>query len=303
MENAPVNFFAVPHTGLYVTVLAAAFILCGLWFILSAQKKKLPAPAAPVCLATALLAGGFLARLLYLTVEVGSLPLIAEMFMKPEDVREFGFAGAVLGLILSVWATQKLFHTKGLSDAAALPALLMVLLARLAEVFVPFGTGKYIESPLFQWMPLCMPDGFGSWQLSVFLLEALWALFSLVYVKKRTEHRFAAAVCCYHAGQMFFESLRAESLRYGFVRVSQLIAAIVLFALLILMSRGQKKRWQRIALYLACIALYIAFEFGLDRLPWPSIILRAAMALTSLTIFQTVMGAIRSSVLQERTSA
>lgn len=133
MENAPVNFFAVPHTGLYVTVLAAAFILCGLWFILSAQKKKLPAPAAPVCLATALLAGGFLARLLYLTVEVGSLPLIAEMFMKPEDVREFGFAGAVLGLILSVWATQKLFHTKGLSDAAALPALLMVLLARLAS--------------------------------------------------------------------------------------------------------------------------------------------------------------------------
>lgn len=301
MEHTP-GFFAVPHPAFYMAALAAAFLGCGLWFAVSAQKKKLPAFSAPLALLIALLAGGFLARLLYLLVEIGDLPLVAEMFFRPEDVREFGFAGAVLGAVFALWLTQKLFHVKGLADAAALPGLTMVLLARLAEIFVPFGTGKYIEAPLLQWVPLCLPDGFGSWQLSVFLFEAAWALFSLFYVKKQALHRFAAALCCYHAGQMFLESLRAESLRYGFVRVSQLIAAVVLFALLILMGRGQKKNLQRILIYLGCVILYIAFEFGLDRLPWPALILRTAMAAAGITILLTVMGAIRGHTSSERTS-
>ncbi len=301
MEHASVSFFAVPHPDFYMAALAAAFLACGLWFIVSAQRKKLPAACAPSALVIALLAGGFLARLLYLLVEIGDLPLIAEMFFRPEDVREFGFAGAVLGVVFALWFTQKLFRIQGLADAAALPMLTMVLLARLAEIFVPFGTGKYVEAAFLQWVPLSLPDGFGSWQLSVFLFEAAWALFSLFYVKKQKQRRFAAALCCYHAGQMFWESLRAESLRYGFVRVSQLIAAVVLFALLILTGRGQKSQLKRILIYLGCVMLYIAFEFGLDRLPWPALILRAAMAATGVVILLTVMRAIRGNISPERT--
>lgn len=294
MPNEAVSFFAVPHPGLYLLGLALSFAVSGLWLVLAARKRGLPRAAAPVCLMLALLLGGFLARLLYLAVEVGEWPFIVQMFFRPEDAREFGFAGAALGLMAAVWATQKLLKADGLSEAAALPALLMAMLARLCEVFVPFGTGEYVETPLLQWVPAALPDGFGSWLLSVFLLEGLWALWSLFFVRGFSRRRFAAAVLCYHAGQMFLESLRAESLRWGFIRVSQLIAACVLFALLWYAGRGQKKQWRRMAVFLGCIALYIGCEFGLDRLPWPHYILRTAMLAVSALIFRTLLGAVRS---------
>lgn len=293
------TFFALPHPQLYLLCLAAAFLLCAALLLRKAPHQR---AAAGCFVALALLLGAFFARFLFLIVKTSDLAMTAQWFFAPEDVREFAFSGAVLGVIAALWASQKLFKIDALWDAAAVPCMLMVLIARLAEIFVPFGVGDYVDAPALWWVPLCMPDGFGSWLLSIFLFEALWALFSLVYVKKQKAHRFFSAVLCYHVGQMFFESLRSETLRYGFVRVSQVIAACVLFILLCIMGRGQKGFVRRVLITLLCIALYVGFEFGLDRLPWPHIILRTAMVATSAVLFYTIRGDAHGQTPEERTT-
>lgn len=161
-------FFATPKPLGYLCTLGVGFVVSALWFFIRARKEKAPA-AAMAALVLSLVLGGLFARLLYLLVEVGELPFVAEAFLHPEDVREFSFSGAILGVVLAAWLAEKGFGAKGLMNALAAPGLLMISIARLAECFVPFGTGQYLNGGFMQFFPLAMPDGYGEWMLSVWL--------------------------------------------------------------------------------------------------------------------------------------
>lgn len=293
-------FFSTPHPDYYLIALGVSALLCALWFVRRAAKKGVSPAASLTALGLGALLGALAARALYLLVEVGDTQLMAEMFFAPEDVREFGFAGALLGMLLGGCLAEKMFKAKGLLNALAAPGLMMIALARLAECFVPFGSGKYMEAGALQFFPLSMPDGYGEWMLSVWLLEALWALGSLFYLLKRKNAPSPAdmllALTLYHGGQIYLESLRAESLSYGFIRVSQLLAAVMLFLVLLRCAGQLRERkndlGKRIGMYLVCVALYIAAEFALDRLTWPDIIVRLLMVPLTLFVLWTVLGAV-----------
>lgn len=290
-------FFATPKPLGYLCTLGVGFVVSALWFFIRARKEKAPA-AAMAALVLSLVLGGLFARLLYLLVEVGELPFVAEAFLHPEDVREFSFSGAILGVVLAAWLAEKGFGAKGLMNALAAPGLLMISIARLAECFVPFGTGQYLNGGFMQFFPLAMPDGYGEWMLSVWLLEALWALGSLWYVVKRknapSKVDMLLAITLYHGGQVYLESLRAESLSYGFIKIAQLFAAFVLFFVLLRCAKaGQKKGMgKRMLAYIVCVLLYIAAEFALDRLTWPNYIVRLMMVPLTIAVLYIVLDAV-----------
>lgn len=290
-------FFATPKPLWYLCTLGVGFVVSALWFFIRARKEKAPA-AAMAALVLSLVLGGLFARLLYLLVEVGELPFVAEAFLHPEDVREFSFSGAILGVVLGAWLAEKGFGAKGLMNALAAPGLLMISIARLAECFVPFGTGQYLNGGFMQFFPLAMPDGYGEWMLSVWLLEALWALGSLWYVVKRknapSKVDMLLAITLYHGGQVYLESLRAESLSYGFIKIAQLFAAFALFFVLLRCAKaGQKQGMgKRMLAYIVCVLLYIAAEFALDRLTWPNYIVRLMMVPLTIAVLYIVLDAV-----------
>lgn len=296
------TFFSIPHPVHYLVVVGVGVVLAMLWFLLICRKRRLPLPVAAAALFLASIMGFLGGRLLYLLVEVGDIGAALGMLFQIEDVREMGFVGVLLGVLLGFYLSEKVYRTAGLSAALAAPGLMLVLVARLAECFVPFGTGSYVAVPFLRFFPVAMPDGFGDWVLSVYLLEALWALACLLYLLRRKKSPstmdLPLATALFALGQIYLESLRAEGLKYGFIRVSQLLAMVMLVVVLIYCARLLKGRLprgtfaRRFSLFALCVVLYILAEFGLDRLPWPNIIIRLLMLLPTALIGSVVLGSV-----------
>ncbi len=109
------------------------------------------------------------------------------------------------------------------------------------------------------------------------LAEAAGALVILVFALRRNSPlrgaRFALALLWWSMSQILFESLRGETLRWGFVRVQQVQCAVfgagVLLWTEISGGQGRPGRVLCAAGYLAGVAALVAIEFILDRLPWP----------------------------------
>lgn len=213
---------------------------------------------------------------------------------------EYALCGAVLGVLLActvsaLAARQKLARVL---DAAALPALAMLSLARLSEVFSDFGWGQVLTNERAQFFPLAVTDMFGQWHGAVFFLEALCALAVLAYAARKPVGgglRFACALLWFAATQIFCESLRAETIRWGFVRVQQVQCAVFALALLLSHARrakaGAKQMAVRLAAFAACIGVVVLMEFALDKWPtWPNWACYAVMAAALAGIGLNVQG-------------
>lgn len=276
MTDSLQAFFAAPRPGCYLAVLGLAFAAGAMWFLSRAKKTGLPLRAAVFCTGACVLAGAVCARVVYAAVRAHDAAQFAQSFFAPQDVREFSFMGAVLGVLLGAWLAGRRWGG-GVWEALTPPALLVASLARLGEVFVTFGTGQYVRAPALQFLPLSVPDGWGGWVLAVFVGEALAALCAL-FAGLRGPHRPQRALAVLCAAQVFLESLRAESIKYGFVRVSQLLAVAVLLGVLLSALRGAQNKAKPLLCFFALVAVLVGCEFGLDRLPWPPLYLRCAMA-------------------------
>ena len=120
-------------------------------------------------------------------------------------------------------------------------------------------------------------DEFGDWYGALNLAEAAAALAILLLVVRRGSRlrgaRFALALLWWSMSQILFESLRGETLRWGFVRVQQVQCAVfgagVLLWAELSGGKGRPGRALCAAGYLAGVAALVAIEFILDRLPWP----------------------------------
>jgi len=182
--------------------------------------------------------------------------------------------GAAAGAMLAAaWlAKRKKTSVAELLDQLAVPGLAVIVLCRLAELFVGEGLGPWLENPAFARFPMAVENAYGEWQLAVFLFEACFALLAIVpvlRVKAGEGKRMAAALALYACGQVFFESLRMDScLRIGFVRVSQVMSALVILAVTAWLRK--KRCGRRAALHgcivpLACIAVVGGIEWALDK--------------------------------------
>lgn len=201
--------------------------------------------------------------------------------------------GAMAGCLLAAWLTGKITQQPlgKIADALATPAALMIALCRLAEMLAGEGYGwtlqywfdaEYgyssfpLEDPSFLFrFPFGM-QVWGEWKWAVCVFEAAAALVIMVCVLRMRARRAGGQalmmILMYAAMQALCESLRQDSvLRWGFVRISQVLSALVVAAVLLIccLKAPKPRSGRRIALTWAGIVtlmgIVMAMEFALEK--------------------------------------
>lgn len=202
---------------------------------------------------------------------------------------EHAMCGAVIGVIAALWLGAKITRQSAgrVLDAAALVGLILIAFARMTESLSDFGWGAVVEQAMWQRMPFAVLDMYGQWHWAVFFLEAALALAAYIWTARcdcmREGQRFSIALLWWSAGQVFCESFRVETIRWGFVRVQQVQCAVLALALLLVWSRmhGMKRAAlaRRLGAFALCIGAVAFVEFALDKLDAiPNAVLYALMA-------------------------
>ena len=257
----------------YGWCLAAAS--AGAVLLLAAQMRKNGLCAWPLFALLCVLLGAAGARGYYILTQnlLCGYPMFGVVSFYPY---EHAMCGAVLGVCLALWLSARMTRQSAASvlDTAAPVGLALVALARAAEVFSDFGWGKVTENPAMQRFPLSVMDMYDQWHWAVFMLESLFALLALAYVLRRRAVRpgvrFSLALLWWALPQVFCESFRAETLRWGFVRVQQVQCAV--FALIIMLYwgcvRGMNRQAmaRKLAAFVLCVGVVVFVEFALDKL-------------------------------------
>lgn len=201
--------------------------------------------------------------------------------------------GAAAGCALALWLSCRICKASfaAMADALAVPAMVMIALCRLAEGLAGQGYGWCIEDwfmedsgmSLFVWedpsilcrFPFGVADFYGSYNWAVFVFEALVALGIAIALSrmtvKRSGGRAVMMTLLYAASQILCESLRQDSvLRWGFVRVNQVVGAVLIAGVLVLCfclthKRDAKKFAGSFLLMLLGMGVVIAMEFALEK--------------------------------------
>lgn len=251
-----------------------AAILCGLAFLALLSGKPLGKPGRRLTAGLlAVLLGFLLSRLFYFFARAGYLlPMYGWGFLFGFRLEGLAFGGAALGVLLAGWLSARALRVPvdTALDALLPAALLALAIARAGEYSVHIGEGPYVEAAMLQFFPLAIVNEWGEWYFAVFMLEALCALLVLAWTLARRDVPagllWRNALLYLLLTQVFCESLRAESLRWGFVRVHQLFSVLTAFALLAGdLRRGGGKALPRVLSFLLGVGLLIGIEFALDK--------------------------------------
>ncbi len=222
-----------------------------------------------------------LARLSFYFLEMGPLSVLRTW--------DGGFMlyGAALGALLAagLLARRRGVRAASVLDEMAAPGLLAVAVCRLGEGLTGEGVGAWVESPALMHFPFAVQNEFGEWQLAVFVLEAAAALLMLLAVLRveaGAGRRITTALLMYACCQVVLESLRMDSCpKIGFVRVSQVISAVVILGVTVLRAGragGRPLVIRRAAGLCVCAALVGGIEWALDKTPVSNVLLYGVMA-------------------------
>lgn len=188
--------------------------------------------------------------------------------------------GAVLGGGAGAWLYARAARKPvgAVLDLAAAGGALALVCERLGEYFTSQGLGDFVREEAWQRFPFAVQSAYEDWQVPIFVYEALAAFIILVVLlcmRGRTPAGRGAEVFILLLGttQIILESLRAdEFIRFGFVRLNMLAAAITMAPVFIArVIRSVRRRgwmpWQviRIALFVLCATAVIVIEFALDK--------------------------------------
>ena len=201
---------------------------------------------------------------------------------------EYAACGTALGIMLAGSLTAMMTKQKGWTvlDALAPAALFALAMARFGEHFSDFGWGQVLIDPIWQRFPFAAQDMFGQWHLAAYMLEGVFVLavgvFALRVKAAKPGERFLRALLWWAATQILCESLRAETIRWGFVRVQQLQCAV--FMLIVLLANAKrsgslKEAGKAAGLFFIGIAAVVFVEYALDKLEFiPVLVLYGLMA-------------------------
>ena len=201
---------------------------------------------------------------------------------------EYAACGTVLGVMLAGFIAAKLTKQKAfkLLDLMAPAALFALVVARFGEHFSDFGWGQVLIDPVWQRFPFAAQDMYGMWHLAAYMLEGICALAVGVYALrakgKREGDVFLSALLWWAATQVLCESLRAETIRWGFVRVQQLQCAVFMLIVLLVHAKRAgriKQSGKAVGLFFVGIAVIVFVEYALDKLEFiPVLVLYGLMA-------------------------
>lgn len=263
-----------------------AMVFSALMFAAAMKRRNLHGWPSVAALGAVL--GAVCARAYYILTQniVCGYPMFSVVSFYPY---EHAMCGAVIGVMAALWLGARMTrqHAGRVLDAAAPAGLLLIALARAAECFSDFGWGAVVEDGAWQRMPFAAMDLYGQWHWAVFMLESLFALLALGYVMRMRGRqdgvRFSLALLWWAVPQIFCESFRVETLRWGFVRVQQVQCAMFALALMLYWGRvrGIRKAAfaKRLCMFALCIGAMVFVEYALDKVnALPNAALYALMA-------------------------
>ena len=293
---------------LLLCVVPAPFLLYAALGLRRADRRR--AAAAAVSFPLCVILGFAFAKLSYvILLEAGSILEWGEwdalFSLQP---RHFCFTGGACGVCLGVLLAARMTGYRPAAsglDWFVVPGALLIAGLRLAEAALGnLGAGRYLDlpdgSPL---RLLAMINSYGEPHLAVYRLEALAALavaaLSLTDRKRRPGLRFELAVFRLCACQILLENLRSQALMWGFVRVEQVLCAVIMMSLTLLNCRRKSggkgaSRFLPAAGLLACFAAIVGVEFLRQRSPsrfmglYGGFMMMAAVLAVALLIFRSV---------------
>lgn len=278
----------------YFILPAAAALLAAALLAMRLKKRGEKLFAAPLTLLAGAILGFMLAKVGYCLL----LPHIvwpqwglgALLRMQPSEFSFFGgCVGLCLGAILAGKAAK--INTGRMLDLTAPSLSLMVCALRLSEYHLGMlGMGDELENEALWFFPIGITDEWGDWYLAVFMLEAAAAAICLaVYLLKEKNARlpegflFARMAFYLCLPQILLESLRVECIKWGFVRLEQVLCGICVAAVLWLECRRAKGRgagrFRPVFGALICILLMVVVEFALDKFNPSTLLCYGVMAL------------------------
>ena len=205
----------------------------------------------------------------------------------------FMLYGAVGGVALAAWLAARFTGESAgkLLDAVAAPGMALVAVFRFSEGIIGMGYGRPMEEWFDPWgeysyfpmedpepllrFPFGIPDYYGDYHFSIFLLEGLAAaVFVFLLLRKKGNMPgsvFLLAVMLYAAAQTTLESLRVDHvMKWGFVRISQLISGVLAAGCLLLCAVRRKQQGGKMPFvvwigFAACVGVILAMEFAAEK--------------------------------------
>lgn len=293
----------------YLRLLGMAFVLAFAVFGLRLGYGKKTAVAA---LPLSAILGFICSKLFYVLLLMGrtllNIGFSSFLRFRPE---EFSFFGAGVGVLLGVIIASRLTHEDIPSalDRFAPAGAILTALARFAEISLDtLGVGDYCgmgDEPL-NFFPFAVIAGeWGEYYRAVFMLEAVLALaIAILYLitnrncdlpLMRTGH-VLFYLCL---TQIFCESRRALSMKWGFVRVEQVLCGVCVVAIILVLSQRAGKRAFPVCGALMCILGMIGVEFALDKTEFPHLLLYGVM-IALLIVLAVIEQKCASALIKKR---
>ncbi|MBR3740179.1 MAG: prolipoprotein diacylglyceryl transferase [Clostridia bacterium] len=266
--------------GNYWLCIAATALISFGWLAFRLGKRGMKPWSAVLGLPLSALLGAALGKLFYVGLLFQRVwPRFGAEALWRLKAAEFSFFGGGVGVVLAIVLTAKCTgqKVKPFLSAFAPCGALLAAGFRAAEFFQGMlGAGSYMESSAFTRFPFAVANQWGEWHLAVFSLEALAALIiALVFALGKREdsvpglhlERTVFYLC---VTQIFFESLRNQCMRWGFVRIEQVLCGVTVVGLIVYGCFKAKgiagfKRFWPACCSLLCVALIVLVEFGLDK--------------------------------------
>lgn len=282
----------------YIAAMAAIALVCAALY--AAQRKR--AGLAPKGAAAALVLGAalsfLLAKLFYFVLQFHyAWPRWGAGTLLRMQAATFSFFGGCVGACLgAALAAKRGGDNIALALDAFAPVLaLLVACARLAEGLLgTLGAGSYVYTEALWFFPFCVTNEWGEPLLAVFMFSGVAALAvalaGFARGKAAKGALFRRTVFYLALPQIFFESLRAECMLWGFVKVEQVLCAVALAAV-ILPRCCKERKAAPAACFLALIGVLVGVEFALDKSGLPATpcyaVMIAALALIALIEVRT----------------
>lgn len=293
----------------YEAAVVMVCLVCCLLAVLAAVRHKLGWVTGVVMAVLSCVLCMCCARGYYLLVAGGGY----RFRLFPDAPYDYGFGGGVLGFLAALALTATICRKRFslVADCFTPVGLLGIAGLRMAEALSDFGWGDMVDAAWLQRYPFAIRNMYEEWCAAVFNLEALCALVILLILllagTRLQGRRLATGITWWAVTQIFCESLRVESIVWGFVRVQQLLSAIILLVILLrgtllLPPQSRKKTIPSWSGFVLGSAAVIFLEYAIDKMPWATWINYAVMAAVLLMMGCCVQRLIRPKQLQIETA-
>lgn len=270
-------------TILYMIAMLSGAVICAALFAWRLRAAGMKPITALRSLLLGLPLGLISARGIYFLLEMRDMLVRYDGMsgLLSANPQEFSLIGGCLGVVLAVMLAGRIAGER-LSvalDAFAPCGALMVAIARASEGLLDpmkmIGMGEYVMDERWHFFPVAVENEMlYSWFYAIFMLEAALALicavggFALSYRRRFAPGRvFLHTMSFLVLPQILCEQLLGQCMTWGFVRIEQLLCAVIVFGVILNACIRQKRASACLPAiaYLVCVAIFIWMEFTLDN--------------------------------------